>query len=151
MRSYVVMECDAAKVRGGETVFVPDAFAAIALVVPFFWLLWHRLWFAAAMVALVSIAMTLLEPAAPLSIAAAGVLVGIFVALEGPGWRIAKLSRQGWREAGSVRAASLAEAEIRWFHGRGRQAQRHQAAAGLAMAPRQQRHEEADMFLGYTG
>lgn len=116
MASFVVMEPP----RGtptDRTRFVRDGFSFLALLFPFLWLLWHRLWIEAALVfGFMMLAGTLAEtqawaePLAPLTL-----LAGLYVALEGPALRMAGLARRGWHEAGVVEAADSDEAELRWF------------------------------------
>ena len=121
MASFVILE--RRPITGGrvETEFVRDDFSFSALVFPLLWLLWHRLWFAALMLLLVSagigLASEYLAPGAALVLA--GFVVSVFVALEGPAWRLERFRRQGFAETGAVIARNLDEAEIRWFHGRG--------------------------------
>ncbi len=119
MASYVIMEPPPEP--GGrisrDPVFVRDGFAFLAFLVPFVWLLWHRLWIEAAL----ALGVTLLlgglgeyggaGPAASLL----SILVSIYVGLEGAALRIAALRRRGWREVGVVEADSVADAEIRHF------------------------------------
>jgi len=44
-------------------------------------------------------------------------LVQLGVGLEGRNWRLAKLRRGGWREAGAIEAHDIDEAEMRFFGG----------------------------------
>ena len=117
MASFVVLADGGGAPRGGETVFVRDEFSALALVFPLLWLLWHRLWFAAAMVLLATVGIAIagdtVEATAP--VLAANLLIGLLVAVEGPAWRIARHRRGGLADAGTVQAANVAEAELRWF------------------------------------
>jgi hypothetical protein len=119
MASYVVLERRPVTGSRPETVFVRDHFSVLALVFPLIWLLWHRLWFAALMLLLVSAAIGMageyLVPGAAMFLV--GTAISFFVALEGPAWRIARCRRGGFAEAGTVVARDLDDAEIRWFTG----------------------------------
>lgn len=116
MAAYVVME----RAEGGResAVFVRDGFTVIGFLVPFVWLLWHRLWIEAAL----AIGAALLLAAAESSNAFIAVsapllsiLVSIYVGLEGSALRIAALRRRGFVDRGVVEADSLGDAEIRYF------------------------------------
>lgn len=119
MASYVVLERRPVTGSRPETVFVRDEFSLLALVIPLIWLLWHRLWFAAVILLLVSAALGMtgeyLAPGAAMFFA--GIAVSFYVALEGHSWRIARYRRAGFVDAGTVIARNLDDAEIRWFTG----------------------------------
>lgn len=118
MARFVVLEPDGGPAE--QAVFVRDGFHLLALLLPFVWLLFQRLWFAAFTVLGVSILLGLaggllgIGHAVPLF----SLLVGLFVALEGPQWTIARLTRKGFRARAALEAANLDEAEIRYFSGR---------------------------------
>lgn len=103
-----------------KTVFVRDGFHVLALILPFLWLLMQRLWFEAFAVLGVSVLLGLAGSSLGISNAVPliSLLLSLFVALEGPNWKIAKLRRQGFAEQAVIDAANLEEAEIRYFHGR---------------------------------
>jgi len=154
MASYVVLERRPVTGSRPETVFVRDDFSVLALIFPIVWLLWYRLWFAALMLLLVSgaigIAGEYLAPGAATVLA--GTAVSLFVALEGPAWRIAHYRRDGFVEAGTVVARDLDDAEIRWFSGH--------AAPEAANVPRPApqpsafgrtpRETDGDVLFGYA-
>ncbi len=101
-----------------DAVFVPEARALWALVLPLPWLLWNRLWWAAIFYVLVSIilAMTLtLEPGILALLLT--FLPGFFLYLEGHELRHKRLERRGWKLTGIVRGDDRVEAEIRFFSG----------------------------------
>lgn len=119
MTSYVIMEPPpgAGRQVSRDPVFVRDGFAFLAFLVPFIWLLWHRLWIEAALALGVSLLLGGLGEyggAGPLA-SLLSILVSIYVGLEGAALRIAALRRHGWREAAVVEADSMADAEIRYF------------------------------------
>lgn len=115
MASFVVLAPDD---NEEQAVIIRDGFSLLALILPFLWLLWHRLWFAAAMVILASIglgaAMQLL-PDWVTVFAVASMLVSLFIALEGNAMRIASKERQGWRLRAIVEAQNRATAEEIYF------------------------------------
>ena len=94
---------------------IRDGWSLVAFILPLFWLLWHRLWFAAAMVFLASLAVALLIQAPMFALAGLplNLLIGVFVGLEGQNWRIAKARRQGYRAIASLDAVDRAEAELK--------------------------------------
>ncbi|WP_127520644.1 DUF2628 domain-containing protein [Mesorhizobium sp. Z1-4] len=115
MASYVVMEPPSR--TGGEIRMVRDGFSFVALILPFVWLLWHRMWIEALLVFAVAIALGVGGELTGFQDVAMGLslLVSIYVALEGASLRVAALRRQGWREAGVVDAVSEDEAMLRYF------------------------------------
>lgn len=114
MARYVVMQNGQ---NSEDAVFIRDGFSFPALIVPQFWLLFHRQWLAAIAV----IGLLVLGGLAawhfnqPLLALAADLPVSIYVALEGASLRIANMERAGWREASVVEAENNEEAEIRFF------------------------------------
>ncbi|MBV2142047.1 DUF2628 domain-containing protein [Falsochrobactrum sp. TDYN1] len=121
MAQFVVLEPASAASRDSteNTVFVRDGFYVLALVLPVLWLLLQRLWFEAFAVFGLTILLGLagsmlgISNAVPLLT----LLFSFFVAVEGVNWKIAKLRRQGFTQKAVIDAASLEEAEIRYFHG----------------------------------
>ena len=155
MASYVVMERRPVTGSRPETVFVRDDFSVLALLFPLIWLLWYRLWFAALMLLLVSAGIGLageyLAPGAAMGFA--GFVVALFVALEGPAWRMARYRRDGFKDTGTVIAASLEEAEIYWFAGHG-EAETARTAPPAPQQPgfgRAAAEAQSDMLLGFAG
>ncbi|QKV19816.1 DUF2628 domain-containing protein [Oricola thermophila] len=153
MASYVVLERRPVAGSRPDTVFVRDEFSFLALFFPLVWLLWHRLWFAALMLLLVSAAIGITgQYVAPgLAMAVAGIAVSLHVALEGPAWRMARHWRDGFVEAGTVVARNLDDAEIRWFTGRGKPADIPAAgpARRLAGSQSNSRQPEGDVLFGF--
>ncbi|MEO4043837.1 DUF2628 domain-containing protein [Hoeflea sp. CAU 1731] len=120
MTSYVVLTPPEASRFDEGAVFIRDGFAFIALILPFIWLLWHRLWFHAAVVLLVSVGLAIASGGLPqwdLLFVLASLLVSIYVALEGNAMRIAGRERRGWICRGVVDAPDLATAEEIYFAG----------------------------------
>lgn len=156
MASYVVMERRPLTGTRPDTVFVRDDFSYLALLFPLVWLLWHRLWFWAVLLVIVSATLAIVgEYLAPgAAVGLAGFAISIFVALEGPAWRMDRLRRGGYADIGTVVAPGLEEAEIRWFAGRGQKA----PAAPPAPVPMTRTpvtppplSHRGDMLLGFPG
>jgi Protein of unknown function (DUF2628) len=116
MASYVVME-PASDRRGDAALFIRDAFAPLAVIVPVPWLLWNRLWFEAAMALCASLILVGVSAWAgvPQWVGIASILIGLYVALEGSAVKIAAARRRGYQEAAFVDARSLSEAEERYY------------------------------------
>ena len=100
-----------------ETVFIPDASSVMALIFPFFWLIWYRLWWASLFYALLTIALLfLMTGELGLLAAAMTIFPGLFLFLEGQELRRKKLTRHGWKMVGTVEDQNLASAEYRYFY-----------------------------------
>ena len=118
MASFVVLTPRDGVEKDDETVLIRDGFAWLALVFPLIWLLWNRLWFATLMLLLLSVAIAAaiaVFPDQSLIFTAASLVVSVFVALEGNGWRIGKKERLGWTFRTVVEAPDRATAEEIWF------------------------------------
>ncbi len=118
MAGYVVMEPPAAEIAAGkDAVLVRDGFVWLGFLVPFLWLLWHRLWLEAVIVLALAIGLGILSEVdsfiyvTPLL----SLLVSFYVGLEGPALRLARMRRRGWREAGVVEADNRSDAELRYL------------------------------------
>ncbi len=121
MKTYLVFE----RAEGGRTVdaaeqilFVREKFFWLALILPLFWLLWHRLWIgllgwigAVVIIGVVIWGLNLDQ----ITAAAASLIPSLVVALEGTELRRRKLLRRGFRDAGVVVAVDLEDAERRFF------------------------------------
>jgi hypothetical protein len=151
MASFVVMQGRSKKDGVADTVLIRDEFSFVALILPFFWLLWHRLWFAALLFLLVSVGIALAADAFAASIAMAFVnlAIGIFVALEGPAWRIARFRRLDYAEAGTISADDMFEAELRWFGRDGAADVANPAVPPVSKTPVLGRGEPQDLLLGF--
>jgi hypothetical protein len=115
MTSFVVLHNDGAPVRFSErTEFIRDHFSILALAFPFFWLLWHRLWFAAIIFICALTALALIAGEHSFALVPLNILAGLFVALEGTAWHIGALIRKGYRQVGVIDAASREEAELKF-------------------------------------
>jgi len=153
MASYVVMQRRSGAPSRPDTTFVRDEFSFPALIVPLVWLVWHRLWFAALMLLLVSAGIGMageyIAPGAAMFFA--GLVVSVYVALEGPAWRLARFRRLGYSEVGAVIASNLDDAEIRWFAGRGapKSVDRPRPAAMRSGVLPPPLPPQSDMLFGY--
>lgn len=100
----------------GNARYVADRASILALVFPFVWLLWHRLWFWLAAYVLVAFFLSVLG-ATSLAVLGATLtfLPGLYIYLEGPNMIAGKLELQGWRLAGLVEAANEDAAATRWL------------------------------------
>lgn len=117
MASFVVMEAPVGRAGAPEEKIevIRDGFSFLALIFPFFWLLWHRLWIEAILV-LSGAAVTGVIGSWPqyeFMSSALAVLISIFVGLEGNNMRILGLRRRGWREVAVIEAGSRSSAELR--------------------------------------
>jgi len=103
---------------GHNVVFIKDGFSWLALFIPFFWMLWHRLWLPLAgyliAVALVALAGHFLSLPQGLT-ASIGLLANLFVGLEGNNFRRRALAKRGYEEVADVVADSNEEASFRFF------------------------------------
>ena len=119
MASYVVTK-PASDRRGEDALFIRDAFAPLAVLVPVPWLLWHRLWFEAALALCASFAFATLSVwvGMPGLAGIVSILLGFYVALEGGALKIAASRRRGWEEAGIIDARNNEEAEERYYRSR---------------------------------
>lgn len=139
MASYIVLEpTDAVKLKAGKqaagdnTVFVRDEFAFFALILPFFWLLVHRLWWHALMILLIFGGVFNVLAAyfsAPVLVPVLTLLASLFVALEGRNWYLASLRRKGYEEVALISADDLSDAETLYFYDAVKPAERAEPAA----------------------
>lgn len=102
---------------GEQAIFIRDAFAPLAVVLPVVWLLWHKLWIEAgvALIAMVAITAALEWLGLAQLAGLAASLIGLYVALEGGALRIFASRRRGYSEKAVIDAASLADAEEHHF------------------------------------
>jgi hypothetical protein len=101
-----------------DAVFIREGFAWGAALFSFFWAAAHRLWLAAVLLLGVSAAMALADVFLGLDEVtemALGLGLAALIGWEANDWRRRKLEKQGYVEAGVVSAASLDEAERRFF------------------------------------
>lgn len=118
MASFVILSPPDEGQNNEGAIFIRDGFSFLALLLQLFWLLWHRLWFAAAMLFLVYVGLTAAVDAWPqwsLFAVVASLSLAWFVALEGNAMRVAKKERQGWQIVAIVEAQDAATAEEMFY------------------------------------
>ncbi|WP_419907103.1 DUF2628 domain-containing protein [Hoeflea sp.] len=118
MASYVVLTPPDGSELDERAVIIRDGFSLPALIIPVFWLLWNRLWFAAVLLLLLSVAIAIAIsqlPAWSTVLTLSSVLISLFVALEGNNWRVADKERQGWEMRDVIEAPDRATAEDIYF------------------------------------
>lgn len=118
MASYVVMLPPGGnpEQRLEQAVFLRDGFSWLGLVVPPLWLLWHRLWLEAVLAFLAMALFSGLGEAVSLPAVGGllGLLVSLYVGLEGQAMRVAALRRRGWLDWGVVEADRADTADLRY-------------------------------------
>lgn len=118
MRVYTVHVPTRAGRGVDQSVFVREGFAWGAFLFSALWAVWHRMWFAALLMAAAMAGLSFVADVLDLD-SGARVLLGLSLTLyfgfEGNNWYRAALGRRGYREAGVVVAPSLIDAEQRWF------------------------------------
>ena len=98
-------------------VFVREGFVWSALILPFVWILWHRLWLVLLgwMVGILVVELIGRVAGTPAG-TAASVVYAVWFALSAADLRRWTLERRGWQLAGLVEASGHDEAEQRFFH-----------------------------------
>lgn len=103
--------------------FIREGASFFALILPFIWLIWQRLWL--ALIAYIAVLGMVSATAILAGEATAGFLSlvpALFLFVEGNQFIRRRLERSGWHFAGVVDASSAIDAEIRYF---GQQNQSH--------------------------
>ena len=101
-----------------KAVFIRDGFSWGAFLVPFFWLLWRRMWLVFLAWSAAAVALIALTAYAALPDAVSGIidlLFGLAFALEAQALRGWSLARKGWHFVAVACGADQAEAEYRYF------------------------------------
>ncbi|WP_108880232.1 DUF2628 domain-containing protein [Anderseniella sp. Alg231-50] len=102
-------------------VFVKDGFSWPAFFIPFFWMLWHRLWLPLVGY-LVAVGLVVLAGYAfswPDNLTSGmGILVNLFAGLEGNNFRRRALAKRGFEEVADIVAGNGEEASYRFFTAR---------------------------------
>jgi hypothetical protein len=121
MATFLVFEpADGARTQANaeRVVFLRERFSVWAFVFTPFWLLRHRLWLGFLIWLVLFIAITMIGNLlgfGPFSALAAWYVPAIIFGLEGMNFRVRKLLRNGYRDAGVVIAEDLETAEQRFF------------------------------------
>jgi hypothetical protein len=102
-----------------STVFIRDGFAVLAFILPVPWLLVHRLWFEAALVLGLTIAISVVGDFTGHDDMAAFVtaVLSLLVGFEANNWRAAAVERRGYEQIAVVDARNADDAETTWFLG----------------------------------
>ena len=117
MASYIVLEPAGNRPDKGERALViRDGFSFLALIMPLFWFLWHRMWLEALAFLCIGLLLAGLGTMSGFSITAPllSFILYLFIGLEAQGLRIASLRRRGWEVWGVVEGANRDEAELRY-------------------------------------
>ncbi|MEO1397944.1 MAG: DUF2628 domain-containing protein, partial [Pseudomonadota bacterium] len=102
--------------RFDSVVAIPDGLAKWALILPPFWLIWHRLWGALVIYAAIALPLFLmLGTGYSLAALCLGGLPGLYLLLEGHNLRRDALARSGWQSLGVVEAQDEKEAILRFL------------------------------------
>lgn len=120
MRSYLVLTPPGGPLKDHRsTVILPDGFSWTALLFPWLWLLWNRLWLAGAVVLLLQAGSGLLASLPGLEWAGGllGFAVSLLVALEGRHYRSEALIRRGWTLETVISTRNLDTAEEIYLSG----------------------------------
>lgn len=129
MRVYTVHEPpESAGARLDRITFVKEGFCWPALFVPFFWLLWHRMWWALLGWMIVGVGLSVvgnLMPGSPASgalmsgveaiITVISILFAFWFALEANAFRRWSLDQKGWAMLGVAAGRDREEAEQSFF------------------------------------
>lgn len=118
MRIYTVHQRAGAPADGEGLVFVKEGFAWAALLIPLFWLLFHRLWLAALLFVMLTIALAVAAEELGLTPAATVILslaLQFLIACEANDIRRWTLLRRGYAEIAVASGRSLDEAERDFF------------------------------------
>lgn len=104
---------------GSDIVFIKDGFSWPGLLIPFFWMIWHRLWLPLAVylaaVALLALAGHVVFSLPDGLMTSLGLLLNLFVGLEGNNfWRRA-LAKRGFEEIADIVADNSETASYRFF------------------------------------
>ena len=107
---------------GSDLVFIKDGFSWPGFLIPFFWMIWHRLWLPLAgylvAVALLALAGHVVFSLPDGLMASLGLLANLFVGLEGNNFRRRALAKRGFEEIADIVAENREEASYRFFAAR---------------------------------
>lgn len=117
MATFLVLIPPGAGTRDEKARFVRDGFSWIALLLPVFWLLWHRAWLAALLAfAVQSLGSAVADhPVFGVAGLALSLATGLLVALEGPTMAAAALERKGWTLDAVIAAGDRDTAEAIYY------------------------------------
>lgn len=112
MASFIILSREGNPVPDADAAVVADRFSFPAFVITIPWLLWHRVWFAAAPVVALTIVSAWLasDPRLALAGSLLSVVVQAYAGFEGNAWRVEAMIQRGFRivdivEAGDAETA----------------------------------------------
>lgn len=117
MRHYSIHQPAASAQNTDATVFVKEGFSWPAFFFSFLWMLWHRLWIELIAFIVIMVAIQLMLNALGLDGVGGAVsfLISLLLGLEGNQLVRQKLARKGYVEVGTVAAEDRAQAELKYF------------------------------------
>jgi len=119
MRIFTILEPPDGK--PDNVALVPEGFSWGALIFTFFWALWHRMWVIAALLFVLSTALTVAASLQLFSTGFATMLqfaIALVFGFEARNLQVLSLEGSGYRRAGLVQATSEEAAELTYFSGR---------------------------------
>lgn len=107
MTSHLILSRSTETGPDPDAVVVPDRFSFPAFLLTIPWLLWHRVWFAAAPVIVAAVVSGWLagDPRFALFAMLLSFIVQLYVGFEGNAWRTDAMIGRGWRLVDIVEAA----------------------------------------------
>lgn len=137
MVSYMVLTPPGPRPDPMAIRFVRDGFSLAALVVPLFWMLYHRMWLFAGLLVVAEIAVALVIQTTGAT--GAGMVVtlaiNLLIALESGQIRAMHLISKGWSGSDVVAADRLGTAEQIYFSNQPDQAKPSPSAASASASP----------------
>ncbi|MGI9400708.1 MAG: DUF2628 domain-containing protein [Rhizobiaceae bacterium] len=98
--------------------FIREGVNIFALIIPFFWLLWHRLWLELTVyIAFLFMLAVLMLLGGAKIVPFVSALPGLYLFVEGNQLVRARIERAGWMLDAVVDATTVAEAEIIYYEG----------------------------------
>jgi len=117
MKTFIVYQSPEFTQLESDTKLLRDGIAIIALIVPVLWLIYHRLWWALLVYAMILSGFALLGSTfLSILVLPLSALPALYLFLEGDRLVQQKWERKGWIAADVVNANNLEEAEMRYFN-----------------------------------
>lgn len=112
MASFIILSREGSPVPDADAVIIADRFSFPAFIITIPWLLWHRVWFAAAPVVALTLVSAWLayDPRLALAGSLLSLAVQAYAGFEGNAWRVEAMIQRDWRivdivEAGDAETA----------------------------------------------